>query len=245
MHVNGLSAWARVGPVWQAAIEEAWSAYGVGTVPVGAVLVDPQGAIVARGRNRIWDAGAAGQIGGSRLAHAEVNALLGLVGSSVDARTLAIYTTAEPCPLCVGAIVMANVREIHYAAREPFAGSIAILAATPYLRSKEIAAHGPRDRDLEGALKAIGIEFHLRANGPRVGELVARSAEIRPDAVALARWLIRSGRATSLRRMTAREGIAELVRRLNSTTDSDRGAIYPELPEESQQAIRTGRNAHR
>src|SRR5919201_3567017 len=106
MDVNGPSVWLRLGRVWQAAIEEAWSAYAVGTVPVGAVLVDRDAAIVARGRNRIWDAGAGTQIGGTPLAHAEVNALLGLVGSSVDPRTLAIYTTAEPCPLCVGAIVM-------------------------------------------------------------------------------------------------------------------------------------------
>ena len=120
MHVNTpVILWERIGPTWRAAMEEAWAAYSAGTVPVGAVLVDPDGAIVARGRNRIFDTAVAGQIGGSRLAHAEVNALLGLAGSPVDPRSLALYTTAEPCPLCMGAIVMANVREIHYAAREP------------------------------------------------------------------------------------------------------------------------------
>src|SRR5712691_140601 len=115
--------WERVGPIWRAAIEEAWAAYVAGT-------------IVARGRNRIFDTAVAGQISGSRLAHAEVNALLGLAGSALDPRSLALYTSAEPCPLCVGAIVMANVREIHDAAREPFAGGIAILEATAYIRSK-------------------------------------------------------------------------------------------------------------
>ena len=145
MHVNTpVTLWDRIGPTWRAAMEEAWAAYSAGTVPVGAVLVGPDGAIVARGRNRIFDTAVAGQIGGSRLAHAEVNALLGLAGLTLDPRSLALYTTAEPCPLCVGAIVMANVREIHYAAREPFAGSITILDTTSYMRSKQIAVE---DRD--------------------------------------------------------------------------------------------------
>ena len=212
--------WERVGPIWRAAIEEAWAAYVAGTVPVGAVLADPAGTIVARGRNRIFDTAVAGQISGSRLAHAEVNALLGLAGSALDPRSLALYTSAEPCPLCVGAIVMANVREIHYAAREPFAGGIAILEATAYIRSKEIAVVPPDDSDAEGLLKAIGLEFHLRANGPRVAELVARSLAIRPDAVALAEWIHATNGWSRLRRVGAREGFAELLGRLDSSVQS-------------------------
>src|SRR5438105_1014959 len=96
--------WDRLEAPWRVAVEEAWAAYAAGTVPVGAVLVDPTGRVVSRGRNRIFDAGAPGQIAGSRLAHAEVNALLGLAGSSADPRVLVLYTTAEPCPLCVGAL---------------------------------------------------------------------------------------------------------------------------------------------
>lgn len=214
------SLWERVGPIWRAAFEEAWAAYTAGTVPVGAVLVDPDGAIVARGRNRIFDTAVVGQIGGSRLAHAEVNALLGLAGSSFDPRALALYTTAEPCPLCVGAIVMANVREIHYAAREPFAGSITVLDTTPYMRSKEIAVVPPDNADAEAVLIAMGIEFHLRGNGPRVAELVAESLAIRPDAVALAKWVHATGRWAVLRRMSAREGIAELLGQIDLSAQS-------------------------
>ena len=94
---------------WRVALAEAWDAYAAGTVPVGAVVVDVAGRVVCRGRNRVLDSAVAGQIGRSRLAHAEVNALLGLAGTTLDPRGLALYTTLEPCPLCVGAIVMANV----------------------------------------------------------------------------------------------------------------------------------------
>jgi tRNA(adenine34) deaminase len=203
--------WIRLEAPWRAAVEEAWAAYAAGTVPVGAVLVDPTGRVVSRGRNRIFEASAPGQIAGSRLAHAEVNALLGLAGSEIDPRVLALYTTAEPCPLCVGALVMANVREIRYAAREPFAGSLAVLNSTAYIRNKAISVRGPHDPVLEGVLAVIGMEFHLRRAGPRVAELVALSSQLRPDAGRLAARMHADRRWDRLREMTAAEGLSEVV----------------------------------
>jgi len=208
--------WERIGPIWRIAFEEAWAAYASGTVPVGAVVADANGAIVSRGRNRIFDSPVEGQIGGSRLAHAEVNALLGLTGSSLDPRALALYTTTEPCPLCIGAVVMANVREIRYAAREPYAGSITVLDATSYMRSKKIRVVPPDDANAEAVSIAMGNEFHLRGHGPRVAELVAGSLAIRPDAVALAQRLHAAGRWAVLRRMSAREGIADVLGQIES-----------------------------
>ncbi|TME31509.1 MAG: nucleoside deaminase [Chloroflexi bacterium] len=228
MYVNsGLGLWDRIGPIWRIAFEEAWAAYVAGTVPVGAVLVDVNGAIVSRGRNRIFDNAVAGHIGGSRLAHAEVNALLGLTGSSLDPRALALYTTTEPCPLCIGAVVMANVREIRYAAREPYAGSITVLDATSYIRSKKIRVIPPEDPDAEAVSIAMGNEFHLRGNGPRVAELVAGSLAIRPDAVALADRLHAAGRWAVLRRMSAREGIADLLGQIDLSAQAFEGPSTP------------------
>ena len=196
--------------------EEAWLAYGAGTVPVGAAITDPDGHIVARGRNRILDDPAPGQIGRSRLAHAEVNAILGLVGKQVDPLTLTLLTTAEPCPLCIGAIVIANIRSVRFAAREPFAGSVALLGATPYLRSKAIAVRGPEDDVLEGVLLAIGSEFHLRAYGPRIAELIEITASLRPDSVALAQQMHASGAWTTLRERAVDDAFATLARGLES-----------------------------
>jgi len=53
-----------------------WEAYLAGTIPVGAVVVDEAGEVLSQGRNRIFDEPRDGHLGGSRLAHAEVNALL-------------------------------------------------------------------------------------------------------------------------------------------------------------------------
>ena len=201
---------------WRVALAEAWDAYAAGTVPVGAVVVDVAGRVVCRGRNRVLDSAVAGQIGRSRLAHAEVNALLGLAGTTLDPRGLALYTTLEPCPLCVGAIVMANVRAIHYAARESFTGSIGLLDATPYLRSKAIVVYPPTDPMVEAVITAMAVEFHLRVGGPRVRELVSGSFAVHPGAVRLAERLAAGGDWERLRRMPAQEGFAHLARGLDS-----------------------------
>jgi tRNA(Arg) A34 adenosine deaminase TadA len=71
--------WDEVAPAWREAFELAWQAYVAGSPPVGAVVVDGDGTVVARGRSRRAERHApANQLAGSRLAHAELNALAAL-----------------------------------------------------------------------------------------------------------------------------------------------------------------------
>ena len=64
------------GEPWQAALQLAWEAHGTGNIGVGAVLTDPAGAIIATGRNRVFDADAPpGRLRSTWLAHAEMDAL--------------------------------------------------------------------------------------------------------------------------------------------------------------------------
>ena len=159
----GAVLWASIEPVWQAAIAEAWAAYAAGTHAIGAVVTAPDGTIVARGRNRVRDVGApAGQIHGTRLAHAEVNALL-MLPRDADPADLTIWTTLEPCPLCVGAIAVAKVPRVHVAARDPLAGSSELVIANRFLLSRGVQFTGPVRHDVERVLTAIEVEFALRA----------------------------------------------------------------------------------
>src|SRR5438105_15901057 len=100
------------GSPWRVALEQAWAAYAAGTVPVGAAIADVHGVVVAQGRNRIWDEPAPGQIGRTRLAHAEGNALLALPAEPLDPRALTLVTTAEPAPPGRGALPLANRRPL-------------------------------------------------------------------------------------------------------------------------------------
>lgn len=208
MYVKGW--WAALAPPWRACLEEAWDAYRAGSNPIGACVADADDRVVGRGRNRIRESRPpAPQLAGHRLAHAEVNALLDASAWEGDPRSLTLYTTVEPCPLCAGAIVMANVRAVRYASRDPWAGSASLFVATPYLRA---SFAGPRD-DLEVALKAMGIDYLLSVGGRRIPEVLAAARAATPAAVVLGEALRRSGelRALACAGVRAETAIGRLV----------------------------------
>src|SRR3981081_3786458 len=100
--------WDQLAAPWQVCLEQAWIAYQAGSLRTGAATPDQAGIIVGRGRNRIFETVAepteTGWVSGNRLAHAEMNAVLSLDHVAVDLKQCTLYTTLEPCALCVGAI---------------------------------------------------------------------------------------------------------------------------------------------
>src|SRR5205823_5355576 len=56
--VATIEAWARLDGPWREAFRLAWEAFGAGTIPIGAVVVDEKGTVVARGRNRVFETAA-------------------------------------------------------------------------------------------------------------------------------------------------------------------------------------------
>ena len=93
-----------------AALQEAGLALQAGERPIGAVIVH-NGQIIRRGRAQHKNTR-------SRLAHAEINALLSVANRlyEFDRGDAVIYTTLEPCEMCLGAIVMSDaVNHIVYA----------------------------------------------------------------------------------------------------------------------------------
>lgn len=164
------------------------------TIPIGAVVVDRKGIIVSSGRNRIFDIEAPpGQVAGTTVAHAELNALLQLKRSDSNRSTYAIYTAVEPCPLCAGAIYMSSLREVHFAARDGYAGSTNMYGATPYLQVKPIRVHGPH-AELEDIVMTLNVEYFIR-NGERhrLQDLLDRWGIDTPKSVALGQALFASG----------------------------------------------------
>ena len=134
--------WSRLPEHWRGAFRQAWAAYIAGTIPVGAVVVDPHGMIAAEARNRIFDAGdpPRGQLAGSWLAHAELNAIAQIDAErSRMAEGWAVYTTFEPCPLCAGAMTVAFRGHITvgYACRDPIGSGLRVLTDTDLGRSRQ------------------------------------------------------------------------------------------------------------
>jgi len=102
----------------QAAYAQAQLAYQLGEVPVGAVVVNGQGVIVARGHNRtISDH--------DPTAHAEIVALraAACVVGNYRLPDYRLFVTLEPCVMCLGAMLHARLRAIVYAASDPKTGA--------------------------------------------------------------------------------------------------------------------------
>ena len=98
------------------ALEMARRAASMGEVPVGAVLVGPDG-LVVEGHNLTVK-------NSDPTAHAEVVVIRQAAARLGDWRLpdLTLYTTLEPCALCSGAIVLSRVRRVVYGATDPKAG---------------------------------------------------------------------------------------------------------------------------
>lgn len=186
--------WQTLSPPWQACTDEAWQAYRAGSLPIGAAITNPQGDIVARGRNRIFDKRIVGEsIYNSRIAHAEMNALFALDESKNPTGTCTLYTTTEPCPMCLGAIRMSRMKECHYASHDPIAGSAPFMEASPFMREANIKIVPPNNPILEDFLEAIFIEHLLHANAKQALKSIPIREKAFPKAGTLARQLFESG----------------------------------------------------
>jgi tRNA(adenine34) deaminase len=109
------------------ALAEAESAGQAGELPIGAVLV-LDGEVIARGRARHNESR-------SQLRHAELNTLLdGGEKLWTGFRRAVLFTTVEPCPMCLGAVVMADVPHIIYALHDENVRSKLTVEANPYVR---------------------------------------------------------------------------------------------------------------
>lgn len=103
------------------AIAVAQQAPAHGDVPIGAVLLDSAGALVATGRNTV-------ERDGDATAHAEMHALREAsrsLGDKFVGGTLVV--TIEPCTMCAGAAVLARVDRIVFGAAEPKTGAVVSL----------------------------------------------------------------------------------------------------------------------
>jgi tRNA(Arg) A34 adenosine deaminase TadA len=219
--------WEELSDVWRTCLDMAWRAYCADSVAVGAAVTDSNGTIISVGSGHLLSGGETSVFRPAEddkpleqhpLAHAELQALLALYDTGVDPTRCILYTTLEPCPLCVGATCMANVRELHYACRDPWAGSAELVQNSRYLGSNITTLVGPEHEDLEVILAAVAVEQIMREMGP---EAMRRHDDawprIIPLGVQLGEILFETGRLQRMRQaqMCTREmvcGVSALAR---------------------------------
>ncbi len=107
------------------ALTEADKAYAMGEVPVGAVI-EKDGEIIGRGHNCT-------ETLKDPTAHAEMNAIKQAVSVLGNWRLTEckMYVTAEPCPMCAGAIVLARIDKIFIGTKDPKTGACGSLMNIP------------------------------------------------------------------------------------------------------------------
>ena len=101
------------------ALREADAAATHADVPVGCVIIDSSGNLLARGHNRREQLG-------DPTAHAELLALRDAAARIGHWRLegATVFVTLEPCPMCAGALVNARVARVVYGATDPKAGAL-------------------------------------------------------------------------------------------------------------------------
>jgi tRNA(Arg) A34 adenosine deaminase TadA len=167
-----VDAWRELEEPWRASLELAWEAYLAGTVPVGAVVAGPDGRVVARGRNRIFDPPGEG-LAGTRLAHAEVDALAQLPATD-RYRDHVLYSTLEPCLLCAAAALHSTVGRIDYAVGDPFGGGCSGVIDTAHWRRSAPHIGSPLGGWPGGLSAALQSAFwQAQPEHPRSAEIVA------------------------------------------------------------------------
>ena len=104
--------------MWRA-IEAAREAAELGEVPIGAIVLDQGGEILATASNRTIT-------NNDPTAHAEILAIRAAAMSIGNYRLegAAVYTTIEPCSMCAGTLVNARVARLVYGARDERFGAV-------------------------------------------------------------------------------------------------------------------------
>jgi tRNA(adenine34) deaminase len=100
-------------------LQEAKAAQGAGEVPIGALVLDQEQQVLARGQNRtITD--------NDPTAHAEIVALRRACQATGNYRLpgCVLLVSLEPCLMCLGAMIQARIAGLVFAARDPRAGCI-------------------------------------------------------------------------------------------------------------------------
>ena len=102
------------------ALAEARAAALRGEVPVGAVLIAPDGRVVAQAGNRTRELS-------DPTAHAEVLVIRAACAAAGSERLPGhdLYVTLEPCPMCAAAISAARIGRLYYGAADPKSGGVA------------------------------------------------------------------------------------------------------------------------
>ena len=134
--------WNDLSQQWRTVLEEAWTAFSNNCVPIGAAIFDKSGRLIVKDHNRSGYQTTLNPM----TAHAESNTLNRLdCRNGLQVRDVVMYSSMEPCPMCMGAIVMSNIKDLHFGSHDRWCGAVHLLDEDPYFRSQHISVKEPHE----------------------------------------------------------------------------------------------------
>ena len=128
--------------------------------PFGAVITDKDGNIIANGNNQVLKQQ-------DPTAHAEIVAIRNACKkmNKYDLSDCILYTSCEPCPMCLSAIIWANIKEVYYGCTKEDAGNIGFRddIIYDYLKGKNNELINLKQLDREECIKTF--EEYKKQNG--------------------------------------------------------------------------------
>lgn len=120
--------------------------------PFGAVIVDKEGKIIAEGNNKVLSKK-------DPTAHAEIEAIRNACKklNTYDLSEYILYTSCEPCPMCLSAIIWSNIKKVYYGCTKEDAAKIGFRddMIYEYLKGKNRELINLEQIDRDGCIKAF------------------------------------------------------------------------------------------
>lgn len=128
--------------------------------PFGAVIIDKDGKIIANGNNKVIK-------DNDPTAHAEITAIREACKklNTYDLSDYILYTSCEPCPMCLSAIIWSNIKEVYYGCTKEDAGNIGFRddAIYKYLKGEDYNLIDLKKIDRDECIKVF--EKYQEENG--------------------------------------------------------------------------------
>lgn len=131
--------WKDIEWYWKIGFSNAWDSFVVGSIPIGAIVLNEKQEVVSTGRNSIFEESSTNLLAGTQMGHAELSALIKLKDNEhPNMNNYTLISTMEPCPMCFGTMVIAGIRNLEYAAKDSWAGATEIAQTLEYIKIKNL-----------------------------------------------------------------------------------------------------------
>ena len=115
--------------IWKRIFEMEWESVCNKSKAIAAVIVDENGKIISVGRNKIGET----EIPNPRVSHAEVEAVRNLdINKYPNVKSYTLYAALEPCPMCLGTLVMGGIRKLIIGAHDDHGGAVELLGKSNF-----------------------------------------------------------------------------------------------------------------